>query len=159
MTTVEQPEATAASAILAPSSDADEGLHLPRPGSRSSTRPSAGGTEENNYDDIMSVSGGRDLPASHTYEGPTKLTPQQNSPMIKHAPIVVKELSPLVAMPPPSEAATHNRLAKHVYSRLGRNLLFEARPAVREVLSSCASAACMEKTWYMPYHISPPQIL
>lgn len=43
----------------------------------------------------------------------------------------MNELAPLVAMPPPSVAAVTNRLSKQTYSRLGRNLLFEARPAVR----------------------------
>lgn len=42
-----------------------------------------------------------------------------------------KELPPLVAMPPTSKAALTNRLSKQTYSRLGRNVLFEAKPAVR----------------------------
>lgn len=42
-----------------------------------------------------------------------------------------KELAPLVAMPPTSKAAVTNRLSKQTYSRLGRNVLFEAKPAVR----------------------------
>ncbi|CAM9373948.1 unnamed protein product, partial [Discosporangium mesarthrocarpum] len=33
-------------------------------------------------------------------------------------------------MPPPNPAAVTNRLSKQSYSRLGRNLFFEARPAV-----------------------------
>ena len=44
-----------------------------------------------------------------------------------------KELRPLVAIPPTSEAAVTNRLLKQTYSRLGRNLLFEAKPAVGNV--------------------------
>lgn len=47
--------------------------------------------------------------------------------------VIAKELAPLVAMPPPSAATTTNRLSKQTYSRLGRNLLFEARPAVSAV--------------------------
>lgn len=42
----------------------------------------------------------------------------------------VRELNPLVAMPPPSTAAVTNRLSKQAYNRLGRNTLFEAQPAV-----------------------------
>lgn len=135
MTTVEQPEVVVASAILAPSSDADEGLPGPRSGSRSSTRPSAGGIEENSYDDIISAGDGRDLAASIIYKDQVKLNSEQHAPMTKHPPIVVKELKPLVAMPPPSDAVTQSRLTKHAYSRLGRNLLFEARPAVRNLCS------------------------
>lgn len=41
-----------------------------------------------------------------------------------------KELTPIVAMPPPSAAVTVNRLSKRAYSRLGRNSCFEVRPAV-----------------------------
>lgn len=130
MTSVES-EAVAESAIFAPSSDADEGLPARRSGSRSSTRPSAAGTEENSNDGIMGTGGGRALAASLTYQDQIKLTPEQDAPMTKHAPIVVKELKPLVAMPPPSDAAIHSTLTKHAYSRLGRNLLFEARPSVR----------------------------
>lgn len=51
-------------------------------------------------------------------------TPRENSML------ALKALTPLVAMPPPSTAAVYNRLEKQNYSRLGRNLLFEARPAV-----------------------------
>lgn len=131
MTTVEQPGSVAASAILAPSSDADEGLRGPRSGSRSSTRPSAGGIEENSYDDIMSAGDCRGLAASVINDDRTKITSEQHAPMTKYSLIEVKQLKPLVAMPPPSDAATQSRLAKHAYSRLGRNLLFEARPAVR----------------------------
>lgn len=131
MTTSRQTKAVVASAILAPSSDADEGLLVPRPRSGSSTRPSAGGIEDNSFHHTISADGGRGLAASHTYGNQTKLTPEQHAPLVKHAPTVLKELKPLVAMPPPSDAATHSRLTKHVYSRLGRNLLFEARPAVR----------------------------
>lgn len=47
----------------------------------------------------------------------------------------MKDLAPLVAMPPPSIAAVTNRLSNQTYSRLGRNLLFEARPAVRTLLA------------------------
>lgn len=50
-------------------------------------------------------------------------------------PAGVKPLAPLVAMPPQSIAAVTNRLSNQAYSRLGRNLLFEARPAVRLVLT------------------------
>lgn len=44
---------------------------------------------------------------------------------------MLKELTPISAMPPPSEAAVCNRLTKKNYSRLGRNNIFEVRPAVR----------------------------
>lgn len=59
-----------------------------------------------------------------------------------------KELTPIVAMPPPSAAVTVNRLSKQTYSRLGRNSSFEVRPAVS---SFPASFFCAERmgnsTW------------
>lgn len=118
-------------AVLAPSSDAAEGL--PRPGSRSNTRSSSShGIEGNSSGNIVDDgAAGRDLSTSLTCNDPTELFSQQNASTTKHDPIVYKELTPLVAMPPPSDAAVHSRLSKHGYSRLGRNLLFEARPAVR----------------------------
>eukprot|EP00903_Cladosiphon_okamuranus_P011978 g11249.t1 len=132
MSKVEQPLV-----VLAPSSDADEGLL--RQGSRSSTRPpsSAYGIEDKHIEHgVVGADAGRDLSTSLTSSSsrkdPTELSSQQKkAPEGKHAsPTVYKELGPLVAMPPPCDAAVHSRLAKHGYSRLGRNLLFEARPAV-----------------------------
>lgn len=49
-----------------------------------------------------------------------------------------KELPPLVAMPPTSKAAVTNSLSKQTYSRLGRNILFEAKPAVRIPPPTCS---------------------
>lgn len=46
---------------------------------------------------------------------------------------VMKELMPISAMLPPSEAAVCNRLTKQNYSRLGRNNIFEVRPAVSNI--------------------------
>lgn len=45
--------------------------------------------------------------------------------------VMLKELAPISAMLPPSEAVVCNRLTKKNYSRLGRNNIFEVRPAVR----------------------------
>lgn len=120
MSIVEQPLA-----VLAPSSDAGE--DRPRSGSTSRTvPPSSQYIEEND-----GGAGGRDLSTSLPFKDPTESPSQPKASTAKHGPIVYKELTPLVAMPPPSDAAVHSRLAKHGYSRLGRNLLFEARPAVR----------------------------
>lgn len=127
MSVIEQPMA-----ILAPSSDADEGLL--RPGSRSSTRPpsSGHGIQDDITDAIVGGDAGKHLSTSLTCKDPTEPSSRQRSPATRHVPVVYKELKPLVAMPPPSDAAVHSRLGKHSYSRLGRNLLFEARPAVRK---------------------------
>lgn len=123
MALVEQP-----AKVLAPSSDAVEG-HTRRGSSDSTTRsPLADGIEKINNDGVRDA-GGRGLPTSPHMKDPAERG-TRGGPSTGHAPIV-KELAPLVAMPPPSDAAVHNRLARHSYSRLGRNLLFEARPAVR----------------------------
>ncbi|CAN0008939.1 unnamed protein product [Ectocarpus sp. 6 AP-2014] len=120
MAAVEQPTST----TYAPSSDADEGL--PRPESRSSSTksPRLNGADAVRRDSTT-------LPeiqmAPPVDGGETGLLSQRN---LEQVPRAMKELAPLVAMPPPSDAAVHSRLAKHRYSRLGRNLLFEARPAV-----------------------------
>lgn len=133
MSIVEQPLA-----VLAPSSDADEGLLRQESGSSTRLPPSGHSIEDNRSDDdFVDDAGGRDLSTSLTLSSsckdPVEFSLQQKkASATKHAnPTVYKELTPLVAMPPPSDAAVHSRLAKHSYSRLGRNLLFEARPAVR----------------------------
>ncbi|CAM9368319.1 unnamed protein product [Ectocarpus fasciculatus] len=120
MAAVEQPTST----TYAPSSDADEGL--PRPESR---RSSAKSPRLNGADAVRrDTTTLPELPMAPPADGgQTVLLSQRN---LEQAPRVMKELAPLVAMPPPSDAAVHSRLAKHRYSRLGRNLLFEARPAV-----------------------------
>lgn len=125
MALVEQP-----AQVLAPSSDAGEGLRYQ--GSTHSTIPSqlADGIEEASRRDAHG-SGRRGLPTSTPIKEAGRDT--QGAGSNGHAPIVYKELAPLVAMPPPSDAAVHNRLARYSYSRLGRNLLFEARPAVRQL--------------------------
>lgn len=124
MSIVQQPLA-----VLAPSSDADEGL--PRSGSRSSLRASSSHDIEGVIgDDIADDGSGQDRSISLTRKDSAATSPQQKASVTKHVPIIYKELTPLVAMPPPSDAAVHSRLTKHGYSRLGRNLLFEARPAV-----------------------------
>lgn len=92
--------------IMAPSSDAEEGL-------LSVTAGDAGLAESND-----------------TRAEPTAKTMGSASLSKGHRTAGLKELLPLVAMPPPSEAAVTNRLSKQTYSRLGRNLLFEVRPAV-----------------------------
>lgn len=119
MSIVEQPLT-----VLAPASDTDEGLQQ-HPGDR-------GSMEDVTNDEVLDDGACRDLSTSLTGKDSTAHpSRQKETPVKRHAPTVYNELTPLVAMPPPSDAAVQSRLTKHRYSRLGRNLLFEARPAVR----------------------------
>lgn len=95
---------------MAPSSDAEQGLPALAAPSPSPMDPFGKGAGR--HDSIVRL---RDK-ASSMDEGD----------------IIVKPLTPLVAMPPPSDAVVNSTLSRQNYSRLGRNLLFEARPAVRQ---------------------------
>ncbi|CAM9375864.1 unnamed protein product [Ectocarpus sp. 12 AP-2014] len=120
MAAVEQPRST----TYAPSSDADEGLPHAESRSSSTKSPRLKGADAVRRDSTTLP----EIPMAPPVDGgETGILSQGN---LEQAPRVMKELTPLVAMPPPSDAAVHSRLAKHRYSRLGRNLLFEARPAV-----------------------------
>lgn len=130
MTMDDLPEAVG---IPAPSSDADEGLH--RPGVTGSI------PRVQSADDSQDTHGGSDGATESSTASPFEKTATDLVPGhgFVRAPTHYKELAPLVAMLPPSDAVAHNRLAKQSYSRLGRNLLFEARPAVRLCVSRVVS--------------------
>lgn len=61
---------------------------------------------------------------------------QDRDTSLKTPMAALKELTPISSMPSPSESAVCNRLAKQNYSRLGRNNIFEVRPAVRNTFKS-----------------------
>lgn len=113
---MEMPAADILEENFAPSSDAEEGQP---------SRKKGGG----NMDRII--------------DGPEESTTTITAAAyLKDLTPVMKPLMPLVAMPPPSEAAVNNRLSKQIYSRIGRNLLFEARPAVSSMLTGFLLSFC-----------------
>lgn len=140
MTTVEQP-----TSFLTPSSDADEGLPLPGVSSGTPRQPSVeiGQIKLGESDGVPESS-----TASAFEKKGTNLL--QGEELVRDHNLY-KELAPLVAMPPPSDAVAHSRLAKQSYSRLGRNLLFEARPAVR----LCPTKPIGTSSWVMKVEIEP----
>lgn len=95
---------------------------------------------------IEEEGGGGGAPSSEGQDGSKTLQGDPTTPP-NDATTAWKELTPLVAMPPPCQAAVNNRLSKQSYARLGRNLFFEARPAVSK-----------KSNLYEYYHMKQKQI-